>query len=283
MHGLWMVLASFLFACMGVCVKFAAENFTAGEIVFYRAFFSLLLMWGLVRLRGVPLATPNWRGQLGRGITGFVALYAYFLAITLLPLATAVTLSYTSAIFLALILAFSGWHLTRGMIAALLTGLFGVVWLLKPSFHTDQLMGGLIGLSAGIFASMAYYNVRELGAKGEPESRTVFYFSLISTICSGIWLFFQEIHALDWQSGLLLLGVASFATAAQLAMTRAYTRGRTLVAAVLAYTTVIFASLFGALFFGEVLDLESASAMLLIVLAGVAASHFSRAAPSESD
>ena len=86
----------------------------------------------------------------------------------------AVTLSYTSAIFLALILVFTGQRLNAGMIVALLIGLLGVVWLLKPSFHADQWLGGLAGLGAGIFASMAYFNVRELGAKGEPESRTVF-------------------------------------------------------------------------------------------------------------
>jgi hypothetical protein len=52
---------------------------------------------------------------------------------------------------------------------------------------------------------------------------------------------------------LLLLGVAAFATLAQLAMTRAYSRGKTMMSAALAYSTVIFSSLFGMLFWGEVL------------------------------
>jgi drug/metabolite transporter (DMT)-like permease len=101
---------------------------------------------------------------------------------------------------------------------------------------------------------MAYFSVRELGARGEPETRTVFYFSLVSSVCAVLWLLFSELHAVDWHSGLLLLGVASFATVAQLAMTRAYTRGKTLMSAALAYSTVIFSSLFGMLFWGEVLD-----------------------------
>jgi len=53
-------------------------------------------MFGLVRLRGVRLATPEWRWQISRGFVGFSALFAYFHAIALLPLATAVTLNYTS-------------------------------------------------------------------------------------------------------------------------------------------------------------------------------------------
>ena len=80
-----------------------------------------------------------------------------------------------------------------------------------------------------------------------------------------------------------MLGVAGFATVAQLAMTRAYTRGKTLLSATLAYSTVVFSSLFGMVLWDEVLPLSSWGAILLIVLSGIAASHFSRAAPVEQD
>ena len=283
MQSLWMIAASFLFACMGVCVKFAAATHSAVEITFYRSFISLLMMYALVRLRGVPLATPHWRWQVTRGIVGFSALFSYFYAITLLPLATAVTLNYTSAIFLALYLALAGWQMRKGMLGALAIGLFGVVLLLRPTFHADQLVGGLIGLGSGVLAGMAYFSVRELGARGEPETRTVFYFSLVSSFGAALWLAFSEIHPVDWDSGLLLLGVASFATLAQLAMTRAYSRGKTLMSAALAYSTVIFSSLFGMLFWGEVLPASAWAAIALIILSGIAATHFSRASPVEQD
>jgi len=280
MQSLWMIAASFLFACMGVCVKFAAQTHSAVEITFYRSFISLILMFGLVRLNGVPLATPHLRWQITRGTVGFIALFAYFYAITLLPLATAVTLNYTSAIFLALYLGFAGMQLRKGIMGALVLGLIGVVLLLKPTFHADQLVGGLIGLGSGVMAGMAYFSVRELGARGEPEMRTVFYFSLVSSVGAGAWLVFSDIHAIDLRSGLLLLGVAGFATVAQLAMTRAYTRGKTLMSAALAYSTVIFSSLFGMLFWGETHDASAWLAIALIILSGVAASHFSRASTS---
>lgn len=281
MQSLWMIAASFLFACMGVCVKLAAQTHSAVEITFYRSFISLLLMFGLIRLRGVPLATIHWRWQITRGVVGFMALFGYFYAITLLPLATAVTLNYTSAIFLALYLALAGTRLRRGMLGALGIGLAGVALLLKPTLHADQLLGGLIGLGSGVMAGMAYFSVRELGARGESESRTVFYFALVSSVCAGIWLLFSEIHAVDLHSGLLLLGVASFATVAQLAMTRAYSRGKTLMSAALAYSTVIFSSLFGMLLWGEVVDLSGWFAIGLIILSGVTATRYSRANPTE--
>jgi drug/metabolite transporter (DMT)-like permease len=283
MQSLWMLVASLLFACMGVCVKFAAATHSAVEITFYRSFISLILMFGLVRLRGVPLATPHWRWQISRGAVGFSALVAYFYAITLLPLATAVTLNYTSAIFLAIYLALAGMRMRAGILGALVVGLVGVALLLKPTFHADQLVGGLIGLGSGVLAGMAYFSVRELGARGEPETRTVFYFSLVSSVCAGLWLVFSDLHAVDFKSGLLLLGVAGFATVAQLAMTRAYTRGKTLMSAALAYSTVIFSSLFGVLFWGEVLDTAGWLAIGLIILSGIAATHFSRASPVEQD
>ena len=106
MQSLWMVAASLLFASMGVCVKLGAAQFSAAELVFYRGAIALVLLWGFVLVRRLPLATPHWRAHLWRGVTGSVSLVLYFYAISVLPLATAVTLNYTSPLFLALILAY---------------------------------------------------------------------------------------------------------------------------------------------------------------------------------
>ncbi|MCL2525376.1 MAG: DMT family transporter [Betaproteobacteria bacterium] len=283
MQSLWMLVASLLFACMGVCVKLAAATHSAVEITFWRSLIALVLMFALVRLRGVSLATPHWRWHVTRGLVGCAAIFSYFYAIALLPLASAVTLNYTSAIFLALYLALTGWRLQRDILGALAVGLAGVALLLRPTFHADQLFGGLIGLASGALAGMAYFSVRELGARGESEMRTVFYFSLVATVASGIGLLFVDWHPMAADSGGFLLGVGVFATLAQLAMTRAFARGKTLAAAALAYSTVVFASLFGMLFWGEMLGALAWMAIGLIVLSGIAATHFSRANPLEQD
>ena len=284
MQSLWMIAASFLFACMGVCVKFAAADFSAGEIVLYRSVISLLLMFVIVRVRGIAIATPHWRFQLWRSASGFVSLLLYFYAISLLPLATAVTLGYTSPLFLTLYLWWFGKvRLRPVMLGALTLGFSGVVLLLRPTLAADQLSGGLIGLAGGMIAGLAYYNVKELGERGEIEERTVFYFSALSAVGSALWMALSDFHRVGLPGGLLLLGVGGFGTAAQLAMTRAYKRGRTLVAASLAYTTVIFASLFGVLFWRERLSAGAWSAIALIVASGIAATVFSRANPAGQD
>src|SRR4030067_3825802 len=98
-------------------------------------------------------------------------------------------------------------------------------------------------------------NVRLLGLQGEPAGRVVFYFSLIAAISSGILMLFDTIHPVNASSLLILIGLGSSATLAQLAMTHAYRTGKALVVGSLSYRTVVFASLFGMLLWGERLPL----------------------------
>lgn len=285
MSSLWMVAASLLFAAMGVCVKLGAEMFSAAELVFYRGFVSVLLLGGFIAWRGLPLATPYWREHFVRGLSGFVSLVAYFHAISLIPLATAVTLNYTSPLFLALLLVFwRGEKARPSLYVALAGGFAGVVLLLQPTLTPAQWWGGALGLASGVISSVAYLNVRRLGELGEPEWRTVFYFALWATLGGLPWFVAAgPLHAIDARGWALLLGVGGFGTAAQLCMTAAYKHGKTLVAASLAYTTVMFSSVFGLLLWGESLPWLAWCGIVLIVASGVSATLRSRAAPTDVD
>lgn len=279
-----MLLASLSFSLMGVCIKLATAYYSAAELVFYRNLFALLALGGYVMLSGRSIRTPYWRFQFQRGLSGLASLMAYFYAIAWLPLATAVTLNYTSPLFLAIYLAlFAGQRLPGRLVSILLAGFAGVVLLLQPSFHADEWRFGLVALASGAMAGVAYFNVRELGARGEPEWRTVFYFSLLGTIGGGLWALLFEFHPITWESARLLLGMGFFATVAQLAMTRAYSHGKTLLTATFSYSTVVFATLWGAWLWDESPTLLAWSGMALIVLAGLAATMTSRAAPTEQD
>lgn len=284
MQSMWMIVASFFFACMGVCVKLAAVRFSAAEIVFYRSLINFLFMIPLVVVLRIPVKTPLWRLHVLRSGSGCLALMLYFYALSMLPLASAVTLSYTSPLFLAIYLVLFGKARLQGsMVWALVLGFVGVALLLRPTFGAEQLLGGVIGLASGMVAGVAYFNVKELGERGEVEERIVFYFALVTTVVSATWMLFFDFHPIDWAGGWLLLGVGAFGTAAQLVMTRAYKRGNTLVSASLAYSTVIFASLFGMLFWQETLSAAAWSAIALIVASGVISSWLSRANPADQD
>jgi drug/metabolite transporter (DMT)-like permease len=71
--------------------------------------------------------------------------------------------------------------------AAIGLGFFGVVLLLKPTLQAEQWVGALAGLGSGLIASVAYVNVRELGRAGEPEARTVLWFSGVTSLFGLAW------------------------------------------------------------------------------------------------
>lgn len=278
MQSLWMVAASLLFACMGVCVKLGAAQFAAAELVFWRGFIATLLLGSFILVRRLPLATPHMRTHVVRGLAGFVSLVMYFYAISMIPLAAAVTLNYTSPLFLALLLVL--WlkePVRHGFYAVLAAGFVGVVFLLQPTLARDQWLGAAFGLGSGIISSIAYLNVRRLGELGEPEWRTVFYFSALSALGGLPWLLLANpFHAIDLRGWLLLLGVGGFGVLAQLCMTAAYKRGKTLVSASLAYSTVVFSGAFGMLLWGETLPWSGWLGVVLIVASGVLATALSR-------
>jgi len=266
-----MLVAGFLFGCMGVFVKLGAAYFSNTELVFYRSFIGLVIIYAIVRQRGGSLATRQWPGHLWRGLSGSIALLLFFYCITVLPLATAVTLNYTSPLFLSVLLMLvfkERFHAPLSIAIAL--GFVGMVLLLHPTLERNQIVPGLLGLISGFFAGIAMLNVRELGRLGEPEWRTVFYFSLIATLISAASMLFDTIHPVNFHSLLLLLGMGSSATLAQLALTRAYSTGKTLVASSLSYSAVVFATLFGILLWGEILSLSSWLGMALVIASGIA-------------
>jgi drug/metabolite transporter (DMT)-like permease len=271
MGALWMLVAGFLFGCMGVFVKLGAAYFSNIELVFYRSFIGLIIIYAILHQRGGKLATQHWAGHLWRGVSGSIALLLFFYCITVLPLATAVTLNYTSPLFLTILMMLvvkERFHAPLSISIAL--GFVGMILLLHPTLQRNQIIPGLLGLISGFFAGIAMLNVRELGRSGEPEWRTVFYFSLIATLISGVIMLFDTIHAVTLHSFLILLGMGSCATLAQLALTRAYSTGKTLVASSLSYSAVVFATLFGITLWDETLSLSSWLGMALIIASGVA-------------
>lgn len=270
MGALWMLMAGLLFACMGVLVKLGAGHFSSSELVFYRSFFGLLLVAGFMRTSRTALATSCWRAHVWRGLSGTVAMMLFFYCLTTLPLATAITLNYTSSLFLTgltLMVFKDKFH--APLTASLCLGFVGVVLLLQPTLAREQLLNGIFGLFSGFLAGVALLNVRHLGLLGEPAVRVVFYFNLIASVLSGIWMLQDDLTAVTPDDLPMLLALGASATLAQIAMTHAYRVGQTLVVSALSYSTIAFASLFGLLFWQEILPLSGWVGIVLIVASGV--------------
>ncbi len=275
LRSLWMLVAALGFAIMGALVKVGSPKFGSAELVFYRSAFGLVFIYAYIFAKKLPLKTPFIAKQMSRALVGLASLVLFFYAIAHLPLATAITLNYTSALFLAIFMPFFLHEKPKSILyGTVLLGFIGVVLLLKPVLNQRDALAGALGLLSGMGAALAYIHVKQLGKLNEPDWRTVFYFTIVSTIASGAWIvinwaFGQHFTALTLQDMPALLGLGLSATIAQLAMTRAYRTGHTLLVASLAYTTVIFASLFGVIFWQESLSLSEYFAIGLIILSGI--------------
>ncbi|MDZ4160658.1 MAG: DMT family transporter [Burkholderiales bacterium] len=290
MQALWMVLGAFLFASMGVCIKFASSHFNNFELVFYRGLIGLVFMWVLTRARGVSLVTRVPSMHLWRSVVGVTALSTWFFAIGHLPLATAMTLNYMSSVWLATFVLGGALLLQRKgeavrqqgpLVLTVLAGFGGVALMLRPTLANDQLFAGLVGLMSGIFSAFAYLQVSALAKVGEPETRTVFYFSVGATVVGAVGAVATGWSTWVWPHALWLLPIGLLAVLGQLCMTRAYSSGATLVVANLQYTGIVFAAFYSIWIFQDHLPLLGWVGMALIVASGVVATLLrARAVPS---
>lgn len=277
MSASWLiVIASLLFATMGVCVKLASLQYGSGEIVMYRGLVGALMIGAMSRWRGDSLRTRLPQQHFLRSLTGVTALCLWFYAIGRLPLATAMTLNYTSTLWMALFLiggaAVLGTKPVDGRVVfAALLGFVGVVLVLRPTIEQDQLWHGLAGLLSGMVSATGYLQVTALGRAGETESRIVFYFSIGGVLGGAALSTLTGWHVHSWSGIGLLLLVGVLATVAQLMLTRAYARGRTLVNASLQYLGIGFSFVYGVLLFDDRVTWIAVAGMLLIVGAGVRA------------
>ena len=274
-----MILASLFFATMSVCIKYAAPHFDTFELVFYRGLIGMAFMAMLCRAQNVPLRTQIPMMHVWRSVIGVASLSAWFYAIAHLPLATAMTLNYMSGVWVAAFLI--GGTLVMGrvqdigrqgpLVLTVIAGFSGVVMILRPTIEQNQLFAGVIGLLSGFGAALAYMQVAALGRLGEPESRTVFYFSVGTTAVGAVAILFTGASPWSWPAALWLVPIGVLAALGQLSMTMAYTKGSTLVVANLQYSGIVFAALYGLFLFGDQIPWIGWTGMLLIVASGIAA------------
>ena len=288
MQSLWMLFASFAFSIMGVCVKLASLQYSTTEIVMYRGSVGVLFLALYVRMQHGTLRTVHGWHHIWRGAIGVTALWLWFSSIGLLPLATAMTLNYLAPVWMAALLFVGGWwrkekRFEWGLVAAIGMSFIGVSMLLRPAIHADQWLGATLGLVSGVLSALAYLQVRQLGRLGEPEYRVVFYFSLMGALAGLIGTIIGSRfgtdpafgwHAHDLRGVALLAAIGLTATMAQMAMTRAYRLGKTLVTANLQYSGIVFSSVWGILIWGDILSWLSWLGIVVILTSGLAATFY---------
>jgi S-adenosylmethionine uptake transporter len=294
MQALWMIASSFLFASMGVCVKFASQYFSSAELVFYRGVLGMVFMAAYAHARGTSLATRYPAMHAWRSVVGVVSLSAWFYAIAHLPLATAMTLNYMSSVWIAAFLVGGALMLGRGgqngpsqgpLVLAILASFAGVIMLLRPAIDQNQTFAGLVGLLSGLGAAFAYMQVMAISRMGEPEARTVFYFAVGTAVAGGLGMAVTGLSPWNWQHAAWLLPLGLLASLGQMCMTKAYSmstnHGGTLMVANLQYSGIVFSAFYGLALFGDDIPWLGWAGMALIIVSAIAATVLrARAAPN---
>lgn len=275
-HALWMMGASLAFAGMATLIKLAADHRVhIAHIIFFRGLVSAALMWAFLRAKGIPVATPHLKAHLVRGCAGFAAMLTYVAAIASLPVATAVTLNYTSPLLLvAILLVIHRERPSTVLIASMLTGLGGIVLLSSPIFVQSEWLGGCFALLSAVLGAFSALNIRMLGRLAEPPARTVLYFSLFITLASLPTYLLTHPMAIDLTGLLLVCSAAAFATLGQWMITIAYQRGHAPLMSLLGYSQVVFTTLLGIALWGDQLPVTSWLGIALVIGSGSVAIFF---------
>lgn len=261
-----LTLSAFLFATMGVCIRFASHTVNNETIVFMRNLTGTMILLPLVLVHGVAIFKTSVFGQhLWRAIVGLAAMYGFFYAIANLPLSSAMVFTYSSPIFVPVIawLFLKEVITTRMMLAAIL-GLCGVLLVSRPDI-AGQTTIALVGVGASFLAAMAFVTVRGL-SRTEPATRIVFYFSWISTLVSAIPMIWAW-RPLTSTEFAWVIGAGILATLSQLAMSKAYSLAPAGKIAPAAYLAIGFAGIWAWLIWGELPDLSAVVGVSVIILA----------------
>ncbi len=285
---IYMLLASALFASMGYYVKILSQTLGTGEIVFFRNLIGLIIIVPTIIARpsGAKGGKPVMLAM--RGIFGFLALFFYFYAITVLPLGTAATLTKIDPIFTAL-LAFFLLKEKQGLIiwAGLLTGFLGVIMLMRPEAGGLN-AGSICALLSGLFAAAAYTTVSNLRGYYSPRAivasfaaagvigppmvyAAVYYTPLGNDALKGL---FHRLPSGGYEWYCIIM-VGLLATVSQYFLTKEYSLARASVAASVSYSGLFFASVAGIMAGDKVPDFMGICGIIFIALSGMAV-HFSQ-------
>ena len=263
-----MAYGAFWFSLMSLLVKVAGQCLPSQQIVLVRAVITLVLSYLLVRRTGVSIWGKDRRLLLVRGTLGFVGLSFLYYSLVHLPLAEATIIQYTNPIFTAVLAALLlREHMGVWEAGCVLASLFGVVLVARPAFLFGEtadlnMVAVALGLTGAFCSAGAYVTIRKLTS--EHPLVIVFYLPLVTftgtvpiAAASLVWP-----RPLEW---LVLLAVGITTQIAQVYMTRGLHLERAGRATAVGYLQVVFATLWGALFFAEYPDRWSFAGGALIL------------------
>jgi len=266
--SLLLLAAEFLLASMGALIKVLALDLPNEMIVFFRNLFGLMAILPMILMMGSKLFKTNcFPLHLLRATVGVTAMYCFFYSIGNIAFAEAMLVKLSAPLFIPIIaFLWLGERISHWSKIAIVIGFVGVAIILDPDASEFTLIA-LIGLAGAALASLAKVTIRKMG-KTEPSARIVFYFALLSTLISAVPLSWSWTTPTLYSLGLLCL-MGTMGTIGQLMMTKAYTLALPGKIAPFTYASLVYASIYGWVFWDESLRWATVVGSLLIFISGL--------------
>ncbi len=214
--------------------------------------------------KGFYIMRSSWPDLFLRGLFGTAGVICNFYAIDRLGLADSNMLNKLSPFFAIVMSVFLLREKANTVEwASVVISFTGALFIIKPSFNISSLHG-FIGLFGAVGAGIAYTYVRKLGKNGERGPVIVMFFSTFSCIATLPFLI-AGYKPMSPRQLLILLLAGACATGGQLSITKAYTKAPAKEISVFDYSQILFASLLGLFFLGEVPDRYSLIGYVIII------------------
>ena len=248
-----MLGSSLFFGLMAVVIRLASEHLHAFEIAFFRNLFGLVAALPLLLHHGPGLLrTKRLPKYLVRCVIGICSMLLSFWAISQLPLAEAVSLAFSTPIFVTIAAVLLLGEVVRGRRwAAVALGFIGVLIIVRPGAATFQL-GSLAAVSAAVLSAVVAIQIKQL-SRTESADAIVLYTTLL-------WVPMSLLPAMfvwQWPQGITwvwLIAAGFLGTGGHMLWTRALKLGEVSALTPISFAQLPVVVLAGWLLFGETLD-----------------------------
>ncbi len=160
----WMAGWLTLMLVIAVAGREATRELAVFQVMELRSVIGLFLLWPLVHMSGgwAALRSQRLREHGVRNVVHYAAQYAWFAALTMIPLAQVVAIEFTMPIWIILLAAaFLGERITPWKVLAVALGLLGVGLIVRPS-SAGLSPGQLVALAAAVGFAVSVTMVKSL-------------------------------------------------------------------------------------------------------------------------
>ncbi|KRG77644.1 membrane protein [Stenotrophomonas chelatiphaga] len=252
------------FGFMALAIRYATAYVPTQEVAFFRNAFGLLaLLPMLLRPGRAPLKTQQLPRYFMRSAIGLASMLCAFWALGHLPMAQAVSLSYSTPLFVTIAaVLWLGETVRVRRWAAVIIGFIGVLVIVRPGTGSFS-AGSLVAVAAAVLSSVVAIQIKQL-TRVDSADTVVFYTYVF-------WVPLSLIPALfvwQWPSGIAWLWLALtgvLGTLGQLLWTRALRLGEVSALTPISFMQLPLVSVMAWLLFDEVLDRWTVIGALIIL------------------